>query len=57
MVAGGVAGLRQALETLLSPVDAEMLAGGLADLLAESTGVDWLLGRREDPIVARRTRG
>ena len=136
IVAGGVTGLRQALETLLSPVDAEMLAAGLADFLAESTeaalretvdgwvdddlafvkpwgfelasirvpvllfqgaqdrfvpvshfewlsahvpaadtrlapdhghlslyggGVtevhDWLLGRREDPVVARRTRG
>jgi pimeloyl-ACP methyl ester carboxylesterase len=49
MVAGGIEGLREALATLLSPVDAAVLDGGLADFLVESTKVG--IGRSVDGWV------
>lgn len=39
MLAGGPAGLKEGLETLLSPVDAAMLDGRFADFLYETTQV------------------
>lgn len=39
MLAGGAEGLKEGLETLLSPVDAAMLDGGFADFLYETTEV------------------
>ena len=49
MVAGGVDGLRDALATLLSPVDAAALDGRLADFLVETTRAG--IGRSVDGWV------